>query len=83
MATESAGEPGMRPVILLPPDREVRPMSEKQFAALVSHFTDTQGEGGQRVYSRSDQPWELVREGKEVTVRHRAVSTPVAHYYLV
>lgn len=70
-------------LVTLPPDRDVQPITEGQFAAVVRGFDVTVQEDGTQRYTRDGQPWQYLRKGNDITVRHRHYPLPVRHYLVV
>ncbi len=73
---------GGRPRVVLPPDHEVRMISEAKFDALVRGFEATETEAG-TVYRRDGHPWEYVRDGEKVIARYRRAHGPERHFLIV
>lgn len=79
-AFENARSP-LTPV-LLPPDREVQPISEGQLAALVRGLRGQETDKGV-LFAREGYPWHIVREGDRVVVRHHSDPPSEQHYIVV
>jgi hypothetical protein len=68
--------------IFVPPDRAIKPISERQFHDLVRGYQAVCRDGVM-VYAREGKPWKYERKGHDLVVRHDSYPLPVEQFYIV